>query len=68
MSRHRDTGYQGRHRPETVRPLDPRHRTEPRPVGLLLRPAWADQPTTILSGLVLTHAQRLRLPDIGGRR
>jgi hypothetical protein len=61
----RNNGYQGRHRPETVRPADTRHRAELRPIGLLVRPAW-DQPTTILHGPVLTHAQRLRLPDAHG--
>ena len=63
MSRHRDTGYQGRHRRDS-----PRFRQPAAVSALPPRPNWADQPTTILSGLVLTHAQRLRLPDIGGRR
>ena len=61
----RRSGYQGRHRPETVRPAAPRHRAELRPGTLLTRPAW-DQPTTILYDPVLTHAQQLRMPNAHG--
>ena len=55
----RSTGYQGRHRPENIRPANPHHRAEPRPIGQQPRPMW-DQPTALI-GQVLTHAQRIRL-------